>query len=96
MLMSLFALSPGPIIYGYIIDSTCLVWNYKCGKRGNCQLYDAEQFRYYVNVTAILLTFVGVIFDLLVWRHAKHLNLYNEPEEIDEDRKTSPIEIKGN
>lgn len=93
MLVSMFAFTPGPIIYGYIIDSTCLVWNYKCGNRGNCQLYDPDKFRYYVNLTAISLTFIEVLFDLLIWRHAKNINLYGEPDEI-ECHATKRIERK--
>lgn len=93
MLVSLFAFTPGPIIYGYIIDSTCLVWNYKCGNRGNCQLYDPDEFRYHLNTIGILLTFVGVLFDLLVWHYAKNINLYSEPEEI-ECHKNNQIERK--
>lgn len=53
MFISLFAMIPGPILYGYIIDQTCLIWNYKCGKRGNCQLYDQTQFRYNINLSAM-------------------------------------------
>lgn len=49
MMLSLFAMIPGPIIFGRVIDSTCLVWNYQCGKRGDCQLYDQEAFRYSIN-----------------------------------------------
>lgn len=49
MMLSLFALIPGPIIFGWIIDSTCLVWNYKCGKLGNCQMYDRARFRISMN-----------------------------------------------
>nr|XP_012150981.1 PREDICTED: solute carrier organic anion transporter family member 2B1 [Megachile rotundata] len=30
MTISLFALIPGPIIYGVIIDSTCLIWEESC------------------------------------------------------------------
>ncbi|XP_037025272.1 solute carrier organic anion transporter family member 74D-like [Bradysia coprophila] len=82
MLVSLFALSPGPIMYGYIIDSSCLVWNYRCENRGSCQLYDADQFRYRMNITGISLTFVGVVFDFLVWRRVKNIKLYSEPDEI--------------
>ncbi|KAG4066811.1 hypothetical protein HA402_012878 [Bradysia odoriphaga] len=82
MLVSLFAFSPGPIIYGYIIDSTCLVWNYRCENRGNCQLYDADQFRYRMNIAGICLTSVGVLFDFLIWRSVKNMKLYSEPDEI--------------
>ncbi|KAG5676086.1 hypothetical protein PVAND_005940 [Polypedilum vanderplanki] len=82
MLVSLFALIPGPIIFGRIIDETCLVWTEQCsGRKGNCQLYDQKLFRYYVNLTALMLTSIGVFFDILVWKHGKNLDLYGEREE---------------
>lgn len=79
MLVSLFALIPGPILYGRIIDETCIVWTEQCsGRKGNCQLYDQKLFRYYVNLTAFFLTSIGVFFDVLVWKNGKHLDLYTE------------------
>lgn len=53
MLISLLAMIPGPILYGWIIDSTCLVWTYKCGRLGNCQLYDRRKFRLLMNGTGL-------------------------------------------
>lgn len=53
MLISLLALIPGPIIYGALIDSTCLVWDEACGMKGNCWVYDPDKFRNYINSTAI-------------------------------------------
>ncbi|KAG4073411.1 hypothetical protein HA402_007667 [Bradysia odoriphaga] len=96
MLVSLFAVIPGPIIYGYIIDGTCSIWNYKSGKRGNCQLYNTTQFRYNVNLGAMLLTFIGVVFDVLVWYYSKNIDLYGEDEknesvESSQDRVGKPI-----
>jgi Organic Anion Transporter Polypeptide (OATP) family len=82
MLISLFALIPGPILFGRIIDSTCLVWTEQCsGRRGNCQFYDQRLFRYYINLTAFCLTTIGVFFDILVWKFGKNLDLYGEREE---------------
>lgn len=82
MLISLFALIPGPILFGKIIDSTCLVWTEQCsGRKGNCQLYDQRRFRYYINLTALLLTGIGVFFDILVWKYGKTLDLYGEREQ---------------
>lgn len=52
MMMSLFALIPGPIIFGAIMDSTCLVWDISCKHKGNCWFYHKDQFRYYINTTA--------------------------------------------
>ncbi|XP_053662574.1 solute carrier organic anion transporter family member 74D [Anopheles marshallii] len=87
MMISLFALIPGPIIYGRIIDSTCLVWTEECGKRGNCQLYDQKLFRYYINITALCLTSVGVFFDGLVWWYGKTLDLYGERELAEQQQR---------
>jgi hypothetical protein len=83
MLVSLFALIPGPILFGRIIDQTCLVWTEdQCsGRRGNCQFYDQRLFRYYINLTAFFLTGIGVFFDVLVWKFGKNLDLYGEREE---------------
>lgn len=80
-MISLFALIPGPILFGRIIDSTCTIWSEKCGERGNCQLYDQDLFRYYVNFTAVGLTTLGVFFDVLVWYYGKDLDLYGRGEE---------------
>lgn len=43
---------PSPIVFGAIIDSVCLVWGSKCGKKGNCWLYDGSKLRYAFNLTA--------------------------------------------
>ncbi|CAG9797785.1 unnamed protein product [Chironomus riparius] len=92
MLVSLFALIPGPILYGRIIDETCIVWTEQCnGRKGNCQLYDQKLFRYYVNLTAFCLTTIGVFFDVLVWKNGRHLDLYTErtDEEMRQQKKAA-------
>ncbi|KAL5279212.1 hypothetical protein ACFFRR_003683 [Megaselia abdita] len=53
MMLSLFALIPGPIIFGRLIDSSCLVWTEECGSTGNCQFYDQAAFRKRVNIAAL-------------------------------------------
>ncbi|XP_052896368.1 solute carrier organic anion transporter family member 74D [Anopheles moucheti] len=96
MMISLFALIPGPIIYGRIIDSTCLVWTEECGKRGNCQLYDQKLFRYYINITALCLTSVGVFFDGLVWWYGKTLDLYGEREIAEQQQRQQQQQQQNN
>ncbi|XP_061402165.1 solute carrier organic anion transporter family member 74D [Musca vetustissima] len=94
MMVSLFGLIPGPIIFGRIIDSTCLKWTKTCTGNGNCQLYDQDAFRVNINAVACCFTAIGVFFDVLVWYHGRHLDLYGEREaersqEI--ERKNRPI-----
>ena len=52
--MSLFAMLPSPIIYGAIIDNTCLLWQEECGETTNCLLYDTDKLR-----EALMLTTAG-------------------------------------
>ncbi|XP_066524113.1 solute carrier organic anion transporter family, member 1D1 isoform X2 [Hoplias malabaricus] len=47
---------PPPIYFGALIDRTCLKWGVKrCGGRGACRLYNADNFR---------ATFLGLIYSL--------------------------------
>ncbi|CAB0041425.1 unnamed protein product [Trichogramma brassicae] len=81
MIMSLFALIPGPIIFGAIMDSTCLVWDISCKNRGNCWVYHRDSFRYMVNFSAAAFCFIGVMFDVAVCYLVKDMDLYGEKEE---------------
>lgn len=47
VIFRLFGYIPAPILFGNLIDSTCLFWKSTCGETGGrCLLYDIEQFRY--------------------------------------------------
>ncbi|BFZ11250.1 hypothetical protein BsWGS_14289 [Bradybaena similaris] len=37
---------PGPVIFGNLIDTTCLLWKKTCTSVGACTLYDIELFRF--------------------------------------------------
>lgn len=46
--IGLFGNVPCPIIYGAVIDSTCLVWEMLgCGSLGACKQYDKDAFRHF-------------------------------------------------
>lgn len=81
-MISLFAMIPGPILFGYIIDSTCLIFNDNHGTQGNCQIYDQKQFRHVLNWWAMALTGIGTGFDFLVWWYGRDLQLYTDQDEI--------------
>lgn len=87
---SLFALIPGPIIFGRIIDSTCLIWKNKCGRRGNCLLYDPVKFRYYLHISSAGFISIGVLFDFLIWYFGRSLDLFGDSS----DDKLKTIEKK--
>ncbi|XP_072042243.1 solute carrier organic anion transporter family member 5A1-like [Amphiura filiformis] len=37
---------PTPIYFGAIVNTTCTLWQYTCGERGACWLYDIVKLRY--------------------------------------------------
>ncbi|MEQ2172077.1 hypothetical protein GOODEAATRI_017333 [Goodea atripinnis] len=39
------AFMPGPVLYGSVIDTTCIMWGEKCGQKTSCQYYDLDSFR---------------------------------------------------
>ncbi|XP_030602626.1 solute carrier organic anion transporter family member 2B1 [Archocentrus centrarchus] len=45
MLFRVLAFMPGPVLYGSVIDTTCILWGKKCGKETSCHYYDLNRFR---------------------------------------------------
>lgn len=39
------AFLPGPVLYGTVIDSTCITWGRKCGQKTSCHYYNLDKFR---------------------------------------------------
>lgn len=61
-----FGSIPGPIIFGALFDATCISWQYQCGRRGSCWLYDKNQLSYSavglgipINIIAITCYFIA-------------------------------------
>ncbi|CAB3387511.1 Hypothetical predicted protein [Cloeon dipterum] len=76
MLFSFFVFIPSPIIFGYIIDSTCVVWGKTCTRKGNCWLYEGESMRYIMNFTAAVFVAIGTLFDVGTWYYVKNLQIF--------------------
>lgn len=76
VIFRLFAYIPSPIIFGNVIDSTCVLWKSMCGANGGrCLLYDTEVFRFkYVGICAGLKILSALIFMcdwlLIRWRYS--------------------------
>lgn len=89
---SLFGFIPGPIIAGRIIDNTCLIWNKKCGRKGNCILYDPIKFRYYLHTSSAIFLLFGGLFNCFIWYYGRNLDLYGD---MSKARKSEKIKKKN-
>lgn len=36
---------PGPVVWGALIDMSCILFQESCGETGNCLVYNTDQFR---------------------------------------------------
>jgi len=86
--MSLFAMLPSPIIFGSIIDNTCLLWQEECGETTNCLLYDTDALRQALMLTTAGIMTLGVVCDIAVVYYAGDLKIFGE------DDKTKIIQTK--
>ncbi|KAI1285077.1 Solute carrier organic anion transporter family member 5A1 [Halotydeus destructor] len=84
VIFRLFAYIPSPIIFGNVIDSTCMLWKVDCAKQGGfCLIYNIEQFRLrYVGLCSSLKVAAALLFFLdwllVTWRPPKATDL-NKP-----------------
>nr|XP_018916352.1 PREDICTED: solute carrier organic anion transporter family member 4C1-like [Bemisia tabaci] len=81
-LSALFGYIPGPIVYGKLLDSACLVAGKTCGGAGNCWLYDNKRLGFRLTATTAVLLFLSFSCNMAVWFHSKTLrNIYEDEEE---------------
>ncbi|XP_030557469.1 solute carrier organic anion transporter family member 5A1 [Drosophila novamexicana] len=79
VIFRLFGYIPAPILFGNLIDSTCLLWKSSCGEKGGrCLIYDIEKFRYkYVGLCASVKLVALVIFIVDWWLVRRRKQLEN-------------------
>ncbi|CAG2104452.1 unnamed protein product [Medioppia subpectinata] len=79
---SLFAFIPYPLVYGAVTNTACEVWESKCGKTGNCLVYDSDKFRNRLHGLTLTLYFLGSVFDvIIIFLSSRIKNLYDDEEE---------------
>ena len=77
VIFRLFGYIPSPILFGNVIDSTCILWKSTCDGEagGRCLMYDIEMFRYkYVGVCCGIKVVSCLIFLLDYWLIRKRQN----------------------
>ena len=57
----------GSLIAGSVFDASCEYWQYECGERGNCWVYDNQTLSYrVVGLESIIMT-TALAFFILTW-----------------------------
>ncbi|XP_056010854.1 solute carrier organic anion transporter family member 2B1-like isoform X4 [Ostrea edulis] len=50
-----------PILYGKVLDASCLIWQYPCSSSGACELYDFRSLRLSFHGTSIAMKFAALV-----------------------------------
>ncbi|XP_012944388.1 solute carrier organic anion transporter family member 4A1 [Aplysia californica] len=82
LFIRLLGTTPGPILFGYVIDSACDVWEDNCGSRGSCWVYRSSDMGLRILVWWITLKAMGMIFYILA------SVVYKPPAKEDKDDDT--------
>ena len=83
---------PGPVIFGRIIDGSCLLWKYTCGERLSCQLYDIVYFRVAIHVYGLVCKGIGL---LLVVGLYIYVRVTNKKEWHQSEMAATEIPVNG-
>lgn len=94
-LIHLLALIPSPVVFGILLDKSCLVFGKNCNGTGNCWLYDSQKLRYLINFTAAFFIFLGTVVDVFVWHFVKDLKIFdNEDDEADKEKSEATTTVR--
>lgn len=72
MLLRILAWLPGPVMFGSIIDSTCILWGKKCGAKAACQYYNNNLLRQRYIGLQIVFEVGALIFFIAVYCVLRH------------------------
>ena len=60
---------PGPILFGYVLDKSCLLWDRHCDQTaGSCLYYDNHRMAWNMLAVCAACKLANIVFGLLAWR----------------------------
>ena len=62
-----FGSIPGRVLFGVMFDVSCITFNYECGVRGNCWIYDNNKLGLYIFSLAFPCVVIAFILFLFHW-----------------------------
>ncbi|XP_072040157.1 solute carrier organic anion transporter family member 4C1-like [Amphiura filiformis] len=82
-IVRVFGSFAGPILFGALIDDTCILWHEECDERGRCWAYNRNQISLYMLVTGFCVkAFTVFLFGIVVYT-------YKPPKSKDDENLTS-------
>ena len=74
---------PGPILFGWVFDKVCTVWQEKCEEQGSCWVYDREKMAHRIMTLGLVIKAISTILFSLA------LFFYKPPSKSDNTKLIS-------
>ncbi|KAM3723468.1 Solute carrier organic anion transporter family member 4A1 [Dirofilaria immitis] len=63
--LRLLGFIPGGVLFGMMIDTTCVKWKEECGKRQSCLVYDSYRLSWTIMAVAVVCKLVSILGTIL-------------------------------
>jgi len=75
---------PGPVLFGYFLDRSCILWEPTCGGAGSCLLYNNHQMSTSIFAICITVKVISVLFYGFSWLASKRSSVSDEKQEYED------------
>lgn len=72
---------PTPVLFGYLVDSSCVTWEESCGQRGSCWIYNGRDFSKKFHFAVATTLAVAGVSQLVIFTKARLINIRDEDSE---------------
>ncbi|KAL3856589.1 hypothetical protein ACJMK2_011324 [Sinanodonta woodiana] len=79
---------PGPVVFGKIVDTSCILWRKSCLRQGACALYNNDDLRYKFVGLQVLLNIIPLILFIVAFIKARQKTNWSIEELSLEDVET--------
>jgi len=86
---------PGPIVFGALLDQTCMLWNTKCGRRGHCLEYDHDELAQVVVGVFVTCKLITMICFFLSWFVCRRLQAKEKMKDVNNEGERKGGEEAG-
>jgi len=84
-----------PLIYGWLIDNSCILWDSECGGTTNCLEYDNWKMRISLCLLAVIPNTASVAFYFFAFKLLKDRGFVNTDDNMDDFSSANHGGIQG-
>lgn len=73
--INLFGFVPSPLLFGYLIDKSCILWQVTCKTIGACLMFDVARFRYSIFGSGFVIELINFSLNFTLFLFLRKMTL---------------------